>query len=128
MDIKRIADFIETEAMTDPEFKRAMRYFSGDLAITVDGDSAVFTFEDGLMVGPSTARPEAAAIIVSGTQNHWDEMLAEYPLPFFQCLQTTSIKHGLSLNNTAVFYAYLPALNRLVSLLRSANVKEGVTV
>lgn len=128
MDISGIDAFIRTEAMNDPEFERAMRYFTGTLAIVIDGDSVAFDFADGQLVGPLTTPAADADIMISGTQAQWDEMLAEYPRPFYQCLQTTSIKHGMELNNTAVFYAYLPALNRLVSLLRAAQSREEVTV
>ena len=52
-------------------------------------------------------------------------MLAEYPVPFFQCLQTTSIKHGLLISATHQTFAYLPALNRLIALLRAQNLRTS---
>ncbi len=39
-------------------------------------------------------------------------------MPLYQCLQTTSVKHGMHLSTTNETFAYLPALNRLVALLR----------
>jgi hypothetical protein len=51
-------------------------------------------------------------------------MLQGYPVPFYQCLQTAAVKHGLELSTTYETFAYLPALNRLVQLLR-ARRNEG---
>jgi hypothetical protein len=106
-----VADLVRGEAMNDP---------------IGDGEDA-FTFADGqLQPGIGHPADDDCEIVVRGTQDQWDQVLAEYPVPFYQCLQTASVRHGLYLNNTNELFAYLPALNRLTTLLRLANNKKAV--
>lgn len=108
-------------AMNDPEFHREMRFFDGSIKIGVAGEETVAEFADGALVSVAvTDVPDSACkIIIRGTEEHWANMLAPFPVPFFQCLQTTNVKHGLELSTTNETFAYLPALNRLIQILRS---------
>jgi hypothetical protein len=126
MKVNEIEEFARGEAMKDPEFSREVRYFTGSLKISIDEDHFALHFLDGSLdtVNTEVLADEASEIVIRGTQEHWDEMLKEYPVPFYQCLQTTSVRHGLYMNNSDSCYAYLPALNRLTALLRQVNIKE----
>ena len=46
-------------------------------------------------------------------------MLALKPKPFYQCMQSTAVKHDLYMNVSNETFAYLPALNRLMQIIRS---------
>lgn len=113
-------------AMNDPEFSREMRYFTGKLKFAIDGDETVLSFDDGCLVNVTQdAVPDAdCRIFVKGTHDMWTNMLARYPVPFYQCIQTTNIKHGLKLSTTNESFAYLPALNRLLQILRDKYNQE----
>lgn len=108
-------------AMDDPEFSRETRFFDGAMKIAVDAKETVVRFRDGRLISAAvTEVPDSdCKIIIRGTEEHWEKMLARYPVPFYQCLQTTSVKHGLQLSTTNETFAYLPALNRLIQILRS---------
>ncbi|GAA1224423.1 hypothetical protein [Rhodoglobus aureus] len=125
-----ISRYVRDSAMGDPEFARLMRYFTGTIKIGVGDDDAAFHFADGaLTADESVPADDESEILARGTHEHWDRMLEGHPIPFYQCLQTTSIRHGLYLNNTSELYAYLPALNRLTSLLRAESVRtEGAVL
>lgn len=112
-------------AMEDQEFSREMRYYTGAIKIGVGSQETVGRFEDGKLtdVAVATVPDEECRIILRGTEDHWDKMLERYPVPFYQCLQTVNIKHGLGLSTTNETYAYLPALNRLVQFLREERTK-----
>jgi len=116
-----------TEAMHDPEFSREMRFFNGAIKIGVAGEETVAEFSDGALNSAAVADvpDERCTIIIRGTQDHWNNMLARFPVPFYQSLQTTNIKHGLQLSSTNETFAYLPALNRLIQILRS---RQNATV
>lgn len=116
-----------TAAMTDPEFSREIRYFTGHLKIDVDGNATVAQFDDGhlVAVGEKDLPDSACEIVIRGTQEHFDKLLEEYPRPFYQCLQTTAVKHGLEISPTHQTFAYLPALNRLTTLLRTERVRTA---
>ena len=45
-------------------------------------------------------------------------MLAQTPKPFYQCLQSTAVKHRLFISDSNETFAYLPALNRMLALMR----------
>jgi hypothetical protein len=109
------------KAMIDPEFSREMRFFDGAIKIGVDGEETVAQFRDGKLASAAvTEIPDSECrIVIRGTEEHWEKMLERYPVPFYQCLQTTSVKHGLQLSTTNETFAYLPALNRLVQILRN---------
>jgi hypothetical protein len=115
------------DAMNDPEFHREMRFFTGVLTIGVGSQVTAARFDDGeLLEVPSEGPTEAdRRIDVHGTDEQWDNMLQPYPVPFYQCLQTTAVKHGLQLSATNETFAYLPALNRLVQLLRARRTEES---
>lgn len=109
--------------MNDPEFTREMRFYDGALKIGVGGRETVARFSDGALTSVTTESvpDDECAIIVRGTDDQWENMLARYPVPFYQCLQTANVKHGLELSTTNETFAYLPALNRLVQLLRAEH-------
>jgi hypothetical protein len=107
--------------MSDPEFKRETRYFTGKMKICVGDRETVVEFDDGALRDTVADVPdEQCKIVVRGTAQHWTELLQPLPRPFYQCLQTTAVKHGLELSATNETFAYLPALNRLTVLLRHA--------
>ncbi len=114
---------IVREAMKDPEFSREMRFFDGLIKIAIADDETILEFNDGkLLSAQAKSIPdEKCQIFVKGTAEHWEKMLARYPAPFYQCLQTTAVKHGLKMSVTNQTYAYLPALNRLLQILREKN-------
>jgi hypothetical protein len=113
-------------AMNDPEFSREMRYFNGKLKLAIDADETVLSFNDGKLAGISkdTVSDADCRVFVKGTHAMWTNMLARYPVPFYQCIQTTNIKHGLKLSTTNETFAYLPALNRLLQILRDRHNQE----
>jgi hypothetical protein len=109
------------DGMTDPELKREFRFFDGKLKLGLGGEQTTATFADGALVDVVGDVPDAECkIVVDGTREQWENLLQRYPKPFYQCLQTTAVKHGLQLSATNETFAYLPALNRLVVLMRQA--------
>lgn len=128
MSAKPIVDVaaVAREGMDDPEFSRETRFFDGCLKIDLAGHPTVLEFDDGALVGTSTETPdEDCKIVVRGDVEQWTNLLEPYPQPFYQCLQTTAVKHGLYMSTTNETFAYLPALNRLVVLMREARAGEG---
>ncbi|MFI0821920.1 hypothetical protein ACH4TX_40080 [Streptomyces sp. NPDC021098] len=113
------------QANEDFEFSREMRYYTGKLHVAIGDQAWLADYEDGrlLSVGPAGTAPQDAAIAISGTREQWEEMTAERPRPFFQSLQSSSIKHGVQLSNTDQLYARLPALNRLMQIFRQLNAQ-----
>lgn len=117
---------VAREGMDDPEFSREMRFFDGRLKIEIAGEPSVLEFEDGSLTGTSDDAPdEECEIVVRGDGEQWGNLLEPYPKPFYQCLQTTAVKHGLQMSTTNETFAYLPALNRLVVLMREARGGGG---
>lgn len=108
-------------AKVDPEFTRETRYLNGAVKVGIAGEEYVLRFVDGKLVSIGTEKiPDAdCKIFVKGTQEHWTNLLAKFPKPFYQCIQSTAVKHQLKISDTNETYAYLPALNRLTQLMRS---------
>jgi hypothetical protein len=119
------------KAMGDPEFSREMRFFTGCMKLAVDDQETVAKFDDGKLVSADVYAGGRMAVVIKefvdddckivirGPHDTWDRLLEPFPVPFYQCLQTCNVKHGLFISATNETFAYLPALNRLVALLRA---------
>lgn len=117
-----IFDFnsIENKLNTDPEFAREMRYFSGNIKIEIETNVQSLSYDNGKLIEikNNSISDEECKIVIKGNKDLWINMLAEKPKPFYQCLQSTAVKHGLYMNVSNETFAYLPALNRLMQLMR----------
>ncbi len=114
-------------ASQDPEFVREFRYFDGRVKIVVGEEVNILNFTDGKLTGVDVGMPIAteAVISIQGDYSIWQNLLAKKPKPFFQCLQTAQVRHGMKVSGTNETFAYLPALNRMISLLRTMINKEA---
>ena len=77
-------------------------------------------FEAGKLtrIGGDDTKDGDCKIVIKGTRDHWVNLLADKPRPFYQCLQSTAVRHGLAISDTNETFAYLPALNRMTTLMR----------
>lgn len=114
-------------AQEDFEFKRETRYLNGIIKCVFASRDVALHFEDGklLKVEEAGYDDDKCTIVIRGTGEQWEALLQHKPLPFYQCLQSSNIKHGLFLSNNNETFAYLPALNRMTTLMRNAR-PEGV--
>jgi hypothetical protein len=111
----------------DFEFNREMRYFTGRIKLHIGGDEAhVMEFEDGHLVKVSEADvPDVSCkIFVKGTRDQWSELIKRYPRPFFHSIQSSCVMHGMAMSDSNESFAYLPALNRMVQILRNTHNQE----
>ncbi len=121
-------DKVSKLAHEDFEFRRETRYLTGIIKLEFPGRQVALHFDDGKMVNVEEADypDDKCKIVVRGTAEQWDGLLAQKPLPFYQCLQSSNIKHGLYLSNNNETFAYLPALNRMTTLMRNARASGEV--
>ncbi|WP_429819319.1 hypothetical protein [Ensifer sp. B1-9] len=110
-------------AQEDFEFKRETRYLNGIIKCDFPDRSVALHFEEGKLVNVEVASydDDKCKIVIRGTAEQWDALLQLKPLPFYQCLQSSNIKHGLHLSTNNETFAYLPALNRMTTLMRNAR-------
>lgn len=126
MTLLNIEEFLAS-ARSDFEFNREIRYFTGSIKLTVAGDKPnVMEFEDGRLVKVTHEDiPDAdCKIFVKGTRAQWSELVKRYPPPFYQSIQTSCVMHGMTMSDSNETFAYLPALNRIVDILRNVNNPE----
>jgi hypothetical protein len=114
-------------AEKDPEFVRETRYLNGAVKVGIADETYVLHFNAGKLtkIDGDTVADKDCKIVVKGNHDHWTNMLASKPKPFYQCLQSTAVKHGLSITDTNETFAYLPALNRMMSLMRDVANQGG---
>ena len=95
-------------ALEDFEFKRETRYLNGIIKCDFPSRSVALHFEDGKMVKVEEAAydDEKCKIVIRGTGEQWDALLQKKPRPFYQCLQSSNIKHGLFLSNNNETFAH----------------------
>lgn len=112
--------FLEA-ARADFEFTRETRYLTGVIRLDFGDRSWAMSFANGAFAGITDGArvPDAECkIIVGGTSEQWDALLELKPRPFYQCIQSAAVKHGMKINVANATFAYLPALNRMTTLLR----------
>lgn len=113
-------------ARADFEFTRETRYLTGVIRIDLGDQSWAMSFANGTFAGitdGSKVPDVECKIIVGGTKDQWDALLEVKPKPFYQCIQSAAVKHGMKINVANETFAYLPALNRMTALLR--QLKNG---
>ncbi|AJC82239.1 hypothetical protein IE4803_PB00184 (plasmid) [Rhizobium etli bv. phaseoli str. IE4803] len=122
IDLKKFIELVRE----DFEFKRETRYLNGILKCDFPTRSVALHFEDGTLLKVEEAEydDDKCTIVIRGTGLQWEALLQHKPLPFYQCLQSSNIKHGLYLSSNNETFAYLPALNRMTTLMRNAR-SEG---
>lgn len=110
-------------ARSDFEFTRETRYFSGTIKLEIGDDIWALNFKDGELLSVSDTPQGEVKIVVGGTSEQWDELLQNKPRPFYQCIQSAAVKEGMRITDTNESFAYLPALNRMTTLMR--HMKNG---
>jgi len=110
-------------ANQDGEFRIAARLWNATLRFDLGGRSVELTIGDGrLHAARPCDRGTRADASVSGEAGEWEELLAPVPRPLHQ-----DLFGGISLGrfrlegDAEAFYAYYPAVRRLVDLLREAG-------
>lgn len=114
-------------AKNDFEFTRETRYLTGIIRVDFDSESWALTFSNGEfieVIDGQYVSDEEAKVIVGGTEEQWSALLEVKPKPFYQCIQSAAVKHGMRINVANETFAYLPALNRMTTLLRQLNNQE----
>jgi hypothetical protein len=117
LDRKSFAD----AAKADFEFTRETRYLNGTIKLDFGTDAWALNFADGNLVDVTEGADideKHCKIVVGGTHEQWDMLLEMKPKPFYQCIQSAAVKHGMRISNTNETFAYLPGLNRMTTLLR----------
>jgi hypothetical protein len=108
-------------AKADFEFTRETRYLNGTIKLDFGTDAWALNFADGNLVDVTEGADideKHCKIVVGGTREQWDMLLEMKPKPFYQCIQSAAVKHGMRISNTNETFAYLPGLNRMTTLLR----------
>jgi hypothetical protein len=116
-------DRLLAHAGKDFEFKRETRYLNGTISLGLGDEEAVLRFDSGKLLGAGGTAGGHHRIEVRGTADQWAKLLKDKPVPFYQCIQSAAVKHGMQISVTDETFAYLPALNRLTTLMR--DVRNG---
>lgn len=107
-------------ASQDPEFTKEIRYYDGTVKLIMGEDVYHLIIKEGnlLMITDTLSAGCPADTVFDGNDEQWTNLLAKVPKPFYQCLQTTCVRHGMKMSNDAKSLAYLPAWNRMTKMLR----------
>lgn len=117
---------LEAILQEDKEFNREIRYFDGTVKLQMGDATYCLLIKDGKLVTLTDKLPAdtTADTVFGGTDFQWSNLLAAVPVPFFQCIQTSCVREGMTMSNDVKSLAYLPAWNRLFRVMRLNDVKE----
>jgi hypothetical protein len=110
------------QANRDGEFRIAARLWNATLRLDVGERSIEVAVSDGEIVAATPcARTNRCDASVSGAAEEWDELLARVPRALHQDLFGGITLGRFQLEgDVEAFYAYYPAVRRLVDLAREA--------
>ena len=110
----------------DKEFNREIRYYDGTVKLLMGDATYCLLIKDGKLIKIVDSLPASttADTEFAGNDTQWSGLLAAVPVPFFQCIQTSCVREGMSMSNDPKSLAYLPAWNRLFRVMRLNDVKE----
>lgn len=113
-------------ANKDKEFNREIRYYDGTVKLIMGDDVYHLIIKDGklIMATDELSVDCSADTFFDGNDEQWGCLLEKVPKPFYQCLQTTCVRHGMKMSNDSKSLAYLLAWNRMTKLLRELNNAE----
>ena len=122
VDVKKLQGIL-TE---DKEFNREIRYFDGTVKMVMGDATYCLLIKDGKLVTITDDLPAdtTADTEFGGSDFQWSNLLAPVPVPFYQCIQTSCVREGMTMSNDVKSLAYLPAWNRLIRVMRLNDVKE----
>ena len=112
-------------AREDFEFTRETRYYTGSIKLEMGDEVWALDFKDGELLNVGDTPQADPRILVGGTADQWDALLEEKPRPFYQCIQSAAVKEGMWISDTNETFAYLPALNRMTTLMRQLKAGRG---
>jgi len=124
-------DAVVTLAADDGEWRIAARMWNAVLRLDVDQVAHLLRIENGKLVNHTAAPASDPAatpytVRVAATGDGWRELLAPVPRPFYQDLYGAMTRHGFTAGGDfESFFAYYPAVRRLVELLRAAQSRQG---
>ena len=116
-------------AQNDFEFKRETRYLDGIVKLEFGGGEVwALQFHNGELKTVENGMPVSdrdCKIVIGGRSDQWENLLADKPKPFYQCIQSAAVKHNMTISDTNETFAYLPAVNRMITLLRKLRNEEA---
>lgn len=113
----------------DPEFSLQARYWNTTVRIVADGRAWLVHVIDGVVADIDTgATPfDAWDFQLSGTSEHWAQMLAPVPAAFYQDYYAAMLYHGFGIEgDMQQIMAYYPAIRRSLDVFRALAAKEAV--
>lgn len=119
-------------AGADGELRIAARMWNAVLRFDAGERALLFRFEGGRLAsvtatGASDAAAQGYTVRVSAPEEGWRELLAPVPRPFYQDLYGAMSRHGfIADGDFESFFAYYPAVRRIIELLRAAGAPQGV--
>ncbi len=125
-------DAVVTLASDDGEWRVAARMWNAVLRLDVDGVAHLLRIENGTLASHAACPASDPAAVpytvrVAAPGDGWRELLAPIPRPFYQDLYGAMTRHGFAVDGDfEAFFAYYPAVRRLVELLRAPQPREGV--
>ncbi len=124
-------DAVVALARDDGEWQIAARMWNAVLRFDVGQVAHVFRIENGILANHTACPLSAPAatpctVRVAAPREGWRQLLAPVPRPFYQDLYGAMTRHGFAVDGDfETFFAYYPAVRRLVELLRAVQTPEG---
>ena len=118
---------LRTALNDDPEFSLQARYWNSTVRIGADGRNWLVRIIDGIVTDVDTAATpfDAWDFQLSGTSEHWAQLLAPVPAAFFQDYYAAMLYHGFAIEgDMQQIMAYYPAIRRSLDVIRALANQE----
>ncbi|GAA3230924.1 hypothetical protein GCM10017691_24360 [Pseudonocardia petroleophila] len=113
----------------DPEFRLQARYWNTQFRIVTESQNLLVRLADGEVTAVDAgATPfDTWDFQLAGTAEHWANLLAPVPPPFFQDYYAAMLYHGFRIEgNMKTIMAYYPAIRRTREVLAQVVARQEV--
>jgi hypothetical protein len=107
----------------DGEFRIAARLWDARVRLDLGANSVRLSIEAGTIRSAERCEPDAACdASISGEADRWERLLAAPPPPLWQDLFGAAARGDFLIGgDLEAFFAYYPAMRRLLDLVREEN-------
>jgi hypothetical protein len=120
-----VIDFstLAERANNDGEFALHARFWNATVKLQIGAATYRLDIRDGALKACAPWHGTIAGdLAIEASEAEWANLLAPMPRPFYQDLYAATIHHGFSVvGDTKNYYAYYPAVRRLIELMREAH-------
>jgi hypothetical protein len=121
-------DELRNKLNEDHQFRNAARRWNAQLLLRVGDKGYLVEIVDGhiLRFDADAGQFDGFSVMLSGTEDTWEQLLAPVPRPFYQDFIAAFFQHGFEIaGDLESAFSYYWALLRMLEVMRTTSVLQA---